>query len=292
MARVLVLRAAASYQVQIQRKITVRPYWHKWFGSNEEYTTNGMTNSNGRTNGNKWLFKKQRQPTDFEKRIKDGENLKSKGIWAKVIEKKNQYFTLATTLATDTEACFWKVTLYPTIKYIDERFQAFETRLSKEDGSWITPTLKLKSLSQDEVKYLVPMPGMKLDECSYGWDVEGLSLTIRGDNGEYELRYTPEVPKRFRHGKVTFDSLAKGNLVVSVKARSYHNRHTQTQPDIPNEHKLLMKLSLTWIHLVRTRTRTTLTMQLLRDNLTLWTSDIADEAGNEIKESSKPEETK
>ncbi|KAK9066909.1 hypothetical protein SSX86_014233 [Deinandra increscens subsp. villosa] len=35
----------------------------------------------------------------------------------------------------------------------------------------------------------------------------------------------------------------------------------------------------------------TLIMQLLRDNLTLWTSDIADEAGDEIKESSKPEET-
>ncbi|CAI9282616.1 unnamed protein product [Lactuca saligna] len=35
----------------------------------------------------------------------------------------------------------------------------------------------------------------------------------------------------------------------------------------------------------------TLIMQLLRDNLTLWTSDIADEGGDEIKESSKPEET-
>ncbi|KAK8517710.1 hypothetical protein V6N13_127869 [Hibiscus sabdariffa] len=33
----------------------------------------------------------------------------------------------------------------------------------------------------------------------------------------------------------------------------------------------------------------TLIMQLLRDNLTLWTSDITDEAGDEIKEASKPE---
>ncbi|KAL1810104.1 hypothetical protein ACET3Z_027094 [Daucus carota] len=32
----------------------------------------------------------------------------------------------------------------------------------------------------------------------------------------------------------------------------------------------------------------TLIMQLLRDNLTLWTSDIADEAGDEIKEDPKP----
>ncbi|KAE8701292.1 14-3-3-like protein [Hibiscus syriacus] len=32
----------------------------------------------------------------------------------------------------------------------------------------------------------------------------------------------------------------------------------------------------------------TLIMQLLRDNLTLWTSDITDEAGDEIKEASKP----
>ncbi|KAI7757557.1 hypothetical protein M8C21_019754 [Ambrosia artemisiifolia] len=34
----------------------------------------------------------------------------------------------------------------------------------------------------------------------------------------------------------------------------------------------------------------TLIMQLLRDNLTLWTSDVADEAGDEIKEASNPEE--
>lgn len=33
----------------------------------------------------------------------------------------------------------------------------------------------------------------------------------------------------------------------------------------------------------------TLIMQLLRDNLTLWTSDIADDAGDEIKEASKRE---
>ncbi|GMP30925.1 hypothetical protein CsSME_00005358 [Camellia sinensis var. sinensis] len=33
----------------------------------------------------------------------------------------------------------------------------------------------------------------------------------------------------------------------------------------------------------------TLIMQLLRDNLTLWTSDIADEGGDEIKEASKRE---
>ncbi|KAE8703855.1 14-3-3-like protein [Hibiscus syriacus] len=33
----------------------------------------------------------------------------------------------------------------------------------------------------------------------------------------------------------------------------------------------------------------TLIMQLLRDNLTLWTSDITDEAGDETKEASKPE---
>ncbi|XP_010032624.1 14-3-3-like protein A [Eucalyptus grandis] len=33
----------------------------------------------------------------------------------------------------------------------------------------------------------------------------------------------------------------------------------------------------------------TLIMQLLRDNLTLWTSDVTDEAGDEIKESSKRE---
>ncbi|KAJ0234529.1 14-3-3-like protein GF14 psi [Hirschfeldia incana] len=33
----------------------------------------------------------------------------------------------------------------------------------------------------------------------------------------------------------------------------------------------------------------TLIMQLLRDNLTLWTSDMTDEAGDEIKEASKPE---
>ncbi|XP_021643879.1 14-3-3-like protein isoform X2 [Hevea brasiliensis] len=33
----------------------------------------------------------------------------------------------------------------------------------------------------------------------------------------------------------------------------------------------------------------TLIMQLLRDNLTLWTSDITDEAGDEIKEASKRE---
>ncbi|WZZ65754.1 hypothetical protein YC2023_077124 [Brassica napus] len=33
----------------------------------------------------------------------------------------------------------------------------------------------------------------------------------------------------------------------------------------------------------------TLIMQLLRDNLTLWTSDMTDEAGDEIKETSKPE---
>jgi 14-3-3 protein epsilon len=31
-------------------------------------------------------------------------------------------------------------------------------------------------------------------------------------------------------------------------------------------------------------------MQLLRDNLTLWTSDVADEGGDEIKEASKREE--
>ncbi|KAJ0770691.1 putative 14-3-3 protein [Helianthus annuus] len=36
----------------------------------------------------------------------------------------------------------------------------------------------------------------------------------------------------------------------------------------------------------------TLIMQLIHDNLTLWTSDIADEAGDEIKESAKAEETK
>ncbi|KAM0003354.1 putative 14-3-3 protein [Helianthus debilis subsp. tardiflorus] len=34
----------------------------------------------------------------------------------------------------------------------------------------------------------------------------------------------------------------------------------------------------------------TLIMQLLRDNLTLWTSDVADETGDEIKETSNPEE--
>jgi len=34
----------------------------------------------------------------------------------------------------------------------------------------------------------------------------------------------------------------------------------------------------------------TLIMQLLRDNLTLWTSDVADEAGDDIKEASNPEE--
>lgn len=33
----------------------------------------------------------------------------------------------------------------------------------------------------------------------------------------------------------------------------------------------------------------TLIMQLLRDNLTLWTSDITDDAGDEIKETSKRE---
>ncbi|KAF5200679.1 14-3-3-like protein [Thalictrum thalictroides] len=33
----------------------------------------------------------------------------------------------------------------------------------------------------------------------------------------------------------------------------------------------------------------TLIMQLLRDNLTLWTSDITDDAGDEIKEAPKPE---
>ncbi|KAJ6707696.1 protein 14-3-3 PROTEIN [Salix viminalis] len=33
----------------------------------------------------------------------------------------------------------------------------------------------------------------------------------------------------------------------------------------------------------------TLIMQLLRDNLTLWTSDITDDAGDEIKEASKRE---
>ncbi|KAJ0839383.1 putative 14-3-3 protein [Helianthus annuus] len=35
----------------------------------------------------------------------------------------------------------------------------------------------------------------------------------------------------------------------------------------------------------------TLIMQLIHDNLTLWTYDIANEAGDEIKESSKAEET-
>ncbi|CAM8999824.1 unnamed protein product [Rhodiola kirilowii] len=34
----------------------------------------------------------------------------------------------------------------------------------------------------------------------------------------------------------------------------------------------------------------TLIMQLLRDNLTLWTSDMQDEGGDDIKESPKPEE--
>uniref|UniRef100_A0A0D6RAS9 14-3-3 domain-containing protein n=1 Tax=Araucaria cunninghamii TaxID=56994 RepID=A0A0D6RAS9_ARACU len=34
----------------------------------------------------------------------------------------------------------------------------------------------------------------------------------------------------------------------------------------------------------------TLIMQLLRDNLTLWTSDMQEDAGDEIKETSKPEE--
>ena len=33
----------------------------------------------------------------------------------------------------------------------------------------------------------------------------------------------------------------------------------------------------------------TLIMQLLRDNLTLWTSDNADDVGDDIKEASKPE---
>ena len=33
----------------------------------------------------------------------------------------------------------------------------------------------------------------------------------------------------------------------------------------------------------------TLIMQLLRDNLTLWTSDITDDAGDDIKEASKRE---
>ncbi|XP_042485407.1 14-3-3-like protein [Macadamia integrifolia] len=33
----------------------------------------------------------------------------------------------------------------------------------------------------------------------------------------------------------------------------------------------------------------TLIMQLLRDNLTLWTSDITEDAGDEIKEASKKE---
>jgi len=34
----------------------------------------------------------------------------------------------------------------------------------------------------------------------------------------------------------------------------------------------------------------TLIMQLLRDNLTLWTSDMQDDGGDEIKEASKPDE--
>ncbi|CAI0451117.1 unnamed protein product [Linum tenue] len=35
----------------------------------------------------------------------------------------------------------------------------------------------------------------------------------------------------------------------------------------------------------------TLIMQLLRDNLTLWTSDITDDAGDEIKEASTKRES-
>ncbi|VAI87242.1 unnamed protein product [Triticum turgidum subsp. durum] len=34
----------------------------------------------------------------------------------------------------------------------------------------------------------------------------------------------------------------------------------------------------------------TLIMQLLRDNLTLWTSDMQDDAGDEMRDSSKPED--
>ncbi|CAD5333520.1 unnamed protein product [Arabidopsis thaliana] len=42
-------------------------------------------------------------------------------------------------------------------------------------------------------------------------------------------------------------------------------------------------LSLTWMHWVMNYTRT-LIMKILRDNLTFWTSDMTDEAGDEIKE--------
>jgi 14-3-3 protein epsilon len=34
----------------------------------------------------------------------------------------------------------------------------------------------------------------------------------------------------------------------------------------------------------------TLIMQLLRDNLTLWTSDMQDDAGDEMRDASKPED--
>ncbi|KAJ6740635.1 hypothetical protein OIU79_000698 [Salix purpurea] len=52
---------------------------------------------------------------------------------------------------------------------------------------------------------------------------------------------------------------------------------------LPN--RLLTRQLLSWIHWVRSHTKdSTLIMQLLRDNLTLWTSDMQDDAADEIKE--------
>ncbi|PWA40984.1 S-adenosyl-L-methionine-dependent methyltransferases superfamily protein [Artemisia annua] len=88
------------------------------------------------------------------------------------------------------------------------------------------------------------MPGMDLEHCTYGWDIEGMLLTVRGNNGDEEYQYTREVPRRFRHAQVTFESLTLGNLIVSVKvkrvamgSRSYQNSHLKRELENSNEQR-------------------------------------------------------
>ncbi|GKC97745.1 hypothetical protein Tco_1168020, partial [Tanacetum coccineum] len=122
---------------------------------------------------------------------------------------------------------------YAGKKYVNQiyemRFLVIEARISKEDGTWITPTLRGESLTQNKIKYVVTMSGIMLDDCTYGRDIKGLLLTLHGDNGEIKSCYTSKVSRRFRHSQANFDSLAKGKLIVSVKGKGYHNPKSQNE---------------------------------------------------------------
>ena len=104
-------------------------------------------------------------------------------------------------------------------EHVEKRIRELELKLKNDSEACLTPTITITGLTKDEIKYMIPMPGMDLEHCTYGWDIEGTLLTVRGNNGDEEYRYTPKVPRRFRHGQVTFESLTLGYLIVSVKVK-------------------------------------------------------------------------